>query len=76
MCKIESLAFGSYFHMSYPKTEATSDVKILTIILSPYGHSEHAKNQGVIFEAGMLPDKHSQWARGTPLKSVIHAKIH
>ncbi len=57
--------------MSYLKTGATSDFKILAIILTPYGLSEYEKKllkkKKKIFGWGMLPAKHSQCAHGTAL---------
>jgi len=60
--------------MSYLKTGATSDFKILAIILTPYGLSENEKN--IIenakknFDRGMLPafSQHSRCAHGMALK--------
>ncbi len=58
--------------MSYLKTGATSDFKILAVILTPYGLSENTKkiieNEKKNFDCGMLPAKHSRCAHGTALK--------
>ena len=59
--------------MSYLKTGAISDFKILTIILTPYGLSENEKKllkmQKKIFDCGMLPAKHSRCAHGMALNT-------
>ena len=58
--------------MSYLKTGATSDFKILASILTPYGLSENEKkiieNAKKNFDRGMLPAKHSRCAHGMSLK--------
>jgi hypothetical protein len=60
--------------MSYLKTGATSDIKILAIILTPYGLIEYTKKllkmQKKNFDCGMLPAKHSRCAHGMALKNL------